>query len=433
MTVFDEYVRDGATQTSRGTTASTTAPIVAGVLNSYYITTPINITLAHDPRNRDTTVEFWAKPAAPGVVANLFGYTIEYTGNSYKFTALSGDNAEVATPHNAARHIAVTITPALVSFAVDGEFVEIDNEVFEPVAPFTVAILPNGGIIDGIAIYDRALGRNAIMRHFSVGRQIPQFSVDSIVKMTDDERINEVKVNLLSAPIEGEQYVDLEFTPLPDAIAFKFEWTHTGSVSVMFDGLSVSSGVVMATAPQEISIVVNGRLTDFMVTMYPEAAVMGESQEGTVTTIGATSSTDTHPLLHDDQAAASGPVTITPHSTIRTISFWTNRRDGTIMPGLSVANGVLTGASFVNGAVPSGAVRDWYMISVTGTFTSPVTIQGPVANISMSEDTLTAAQVARLYESYFKNPSVVIPADPIGVTLDEVFSIQKAWAVVSGA
>lgn len=449
MNLHYEYMKDSPLVFLRPT-GTPTAPIVSGELSGQHVSVPIEIAIPFSLADTNTTLEFWAKPDATGPVAQFAGHEIVYTGGSYRVSNGSEEYAEVPAPSNAVRHLSITVMNTSIILSVDGEFDEVGKEFYTPTPDEKAIIFPySGGLIDFIALYSHQVDKRRLIHHFEKGRELPDFAYDSLSKMSDDERMNVTVENFLPEPlvVPGESLTELTIPHDPNATSFKFEWEQTGNVFISFDNEWRPSGYSTNVFPEEITVdIFEGTLHNFVLTTYGDNSVNSGDQEAYLTTPYSTATGETHPLFHSDSGGAIGGVEITPKgplddgieepttedSSIGTISFWTNKKNGEITPGVTVIDGVVSGAQFLNGApATSDPMHGWYMVTLTGVWDESVVLNGPISNITLDKTQLSAAEVNRLYRSFFGFDSVIIESNTLSVTDSTPFSITKSWAIVS--
>lgn len=410
-----------------------TASIIAGKLYSQYTAAGFSLDTGIDLQQTNATVECWILPEDIGLVVSAFGYEVYWTGVSYTLTNTAGERIELASPPQRV-HLALIVSRNELTLIVGDKQETISNPLVN--TSQTVTILPNGGVVDGVLIDDKASSKATVLRNEHEGRATPVFRYESDIHMDDLNHINANYMPLLTEPVTAEfSVLDLSKSLPPFADRLKYAWDATEGVQVNIDGEIVTSPFITDVEPISVVVTITGgTLYEFGVTIYEGDQITAPDPNARVALDGVTSFYPAEPVEHDAESLAVGTTTITPETTLSTVSFWTNMQNGTIAPGVTVSNGVVAGTGvWVNGEANTAVKRfGWYMVTLRGTWDAPLNITAPVARLSVSNVAFTDSQVADLYAAYFTNRTVAAPEDSMTVTEGDVFHVQSAWNVVTG-
>lgn len=410
-----------------------TASIMPGKKYSVYIPSVATFTTDFNTDGTNYSIGLYTKPEI-GEVLSVDGNTITFTGHSYRLSNASGEFEEIGVSSHRAQLVVFTHSEFEAGMYIDWSFVAIPASTTDNLAPVEVSILAGGGVVDHVFA-----SRNVI-RGQELSKMLDTYLVyhDShpdTATITDDSRefvIRRVLIDStgITLPPGGSQNIPLYAN---DPFAFKVEYEMKGGGLVMVNGMPAESGYSSTELPEDIDIYANSQTTiqNLSVTEYYSTGVIA----GAIADFDVVGATGT-PMpvhLHDDNSLTRGTVTVTPVVPAAAISGWFKVADGDVIPGVTMAGGVLTGSDlYVNGKPYTGsALRDWYFLTKVSPVSEAFDITVPVHSLTVSELAPTAAEIDDLYELAFGNATVTAPADTISISELPTLMLATEWNILT--
>lgn len=376
------------------------------------------------------TIGFYTKPNV-GQVASFAGNIVTYDGKSY---TLSNDSGGVSVPVSSHRAslLIFTVSDFEIAIHVNGERRVIDNNTAGQDTSSKITLLSAGGIVGDIFAHPAVLSSSDISNMVLTYLTPSENSIE-IMLMTDDNR-EMVQRSILNHPAELAPRTVYDFEiPSSDALSSKIEYRVLGNASVLVNGNDVSSGYWEAGPIDTVSVATETGCTiyEVILTEYFSSDVV--SAPNADFSIGAPTGNFTPTHTQDDQSLTRGVLTVIPKITSGNVSGWFQVRNGTVLPDVTMNDGVLTGSNlYVNGKPYSGGtLYGWYFLSASMTLPTQFLIDVPVHMLSIFEGSLTASDQDDIYEGSFMNPILNLPPDNITLTEQPALVISTEWSIVS--
>ena len=407
------------------------ASIAPNKKHSVFIPSAATFTTDFSLDSKGFTIMFYAKPE-PGVVLEVEGNTVVFTGHSYQMSNDTGEGVEIAVRSNSARLIAWSYSDMEMSLFVDGASSTITARNTSNSGQVNVSLLQSGGILDNVVAVHGQLTTEELAREARLYSETPDLAPDVIVM---NDNIREFVVSREVSAVESLNPGEVKEIKLRgnDPNGFKIEYLSFGDVNVVVNGVDWESGMGLEETPDSMVIFsgAGGRLEDIVITEYYSDALGTTSSATFETDMSSGSPSPTY--RHDDAAANIGDTVVTVDETANTVSGWFYATDGSPLPGVTMTDGILTGTNlFVNGEPYSGGqVLDWYFLTrvapVSGTFTVDV----PTHAMHVTPNTLSNNEIDDLYESFFGNPTFTAAQEEQLFTELPAFIISTEWNIVA--
>lgn len=408
------------------------ASIIPGKKYSVYLPSAATFETDFNTDGTNYTVGLYAKPNV-GEVLEVDGNVVSYTGHSYVITNSDGVSAELPVESNRARLIVLTHSDYEAAIHIDSQSVSISASTTDTLTEVTATVLAAGGLGDHIFASNMALTGREIARMTENYLSFHTPSFDTVL-LNDENREHVDRRELIgpegmALPAMKTHHIGLDVN---EAMAFKVEYKLTGDGAVLVNGLNAPSGHSSTEIPDTIDIVSQGGVfvSDLVITeYYSDGLTPGPIAE--ISAAGASGSVSpTH--LHDDNSGAHG-VNVELVEPAAVVSGWFKAQNGTVLPGVSMNNGVLTGSGlYVNGKPYSGGVvHDWYFLTKVAPVSGDFTIGVPAHSITASETALAPAEIDDLYEMAFGNATITVPADTISMAELPSLMLSTEWDIVS--
>lgn len=405
-----------------------TASIVPDKTHSVYIPTQATFQTGFSADEPIKSFWLYTKPN-PGVVMNVHGHDIVYTGHSYTINNDVGDIEEISADP-AAGFIVVVVGDAETTLFVNDEFVTIDGNTFSSSGPLTVTLLSAGGILDYVCAAPYALSNPEI------GETVERFLnhinlVDECLYLYDEDRNAVDGQSIPNVVFDGPGVTEFSVAG-SEVVGMKLNYEATGDISVFVDGEPYAVGGLIdgESAIVTVASESGGAMRDIVLVKYnsEEVGVTGSASvliDG-VTGIG-------HPMHRQSDLAAYGEITIVLDEPVPAISGWFKNEPGSPLPGVEMdSNKNLTGTGiYVNGEPYSGGVVEgWYFLTKVSSFSGGFSTTIPAAGLIAHEVAPSAEEVSNLYQSFVGNIKFEIPKESVSAGERESTIVSTEWDIV---
>lgn len=301
-----------------------------------------------------------------------------------------------------------------VSLRVDYTEITVNAPAEEEVS--TITLLQGGGLLDSVYYWSTPI------TSYDHNQIVPLFP-----DLDQSDFLNHISVD--------ELYLPPFVTVLETGASGSFDpdatgWVPTiaGGSTLVANGVQYYTGESIPTVPDTVDVIGTVAIAEFT-----DASIESNPLVN-IQTDALGTSRFVHPMWRSDNVGTRGGVVLDVKddvTTPATISFWMDPMQGTIMPGVTMAAGVVTGASYINGKAYSGTVlRDRFMVTVNRAFTDLTTINADITNLYTNTVASTQVAAQALYESFFTPLTITVPSDSLTVGNDNVFVIDATWGIV---
>lgn len=385
-----------------------TAPIASGHLRS----ARVGSAELEFPETNTFTMSFITK--TNGEVISFGGYVVS-TYDDLVVTYQDEELGRFPIETGKTKLFVVSLSPEFITVTTDGEGLNL--EAPEEVLVDTATLLADGGILDMVTFWNQRV-------HPSVTIRLIDWFMDAA---EDSEDFTLMHTSELFLPERTEVVYEGGFFPTSEEANSWMVYFESGTTVIVNDDLMASGEHI--TDPVEM-VSIDGGAAVF--SEFADAMILVNSLVDI--SVEAVGMEEPHPVMRAQGAGTRGTTVLTKKedaNDLKSITFWMDPFEGEIMDGVSMAAGVVTGASYINGASYSGQVlADRFMLTVNANFGPEVEIYAPFTYLYTSAATLSAGTAQGLFNSLFTKTVISPPADSIGIEDDDVFIIDSTWGIV---
>lgn len=403
--------------------AQLTTPIILGQLNSVIA----NGVVLDIPDTRRFGVSFLAKPNV-GNIMTFGNYQIVYNG--YVDVQYVGDEetidlGRIDLKDSRVRRWSVSFDGEAVAVRIDDMDFEFNAVTSEEID--VINILPDGGIIDSLLYWSRPISK---FEHINLlGHTIDLEEPFPMVKMSTDELYMYPVEHTITSPDHSLDPNGIGWIPV-----FSSNELFYSNYGVM------RSGGYTDTFPEDVSVIGEVLVTEFL-----DGSVNTDPLADIVVG-GIAPGEHHHPIWRSSLVGSRGGVVINPVANdgevdeeydeeapepVASFSFWMDPYEGEIVDGVTMADGVVIGADYINGLEYLGdVIEDRFMITINADPTGH-TIYPDITNLMLRDSALSQSEARDLYESFFILPSIKTLPDTIAFIEGDIFTIDATWGIVT--